>query len=200
MASAGRSVIGLTGPTGAGKSTLAAHLRSVGCAVIDCDRFARQVMDGDPDCVAAIDAAFPGCVQRGAIDRRALGAKVFADPAALAVLDSIVNPRIVAALRAEVERADKALFLDGATLIQSGAVDLCDRLLVLLAPAGTRTGRIAGRDGLTDTAAGQRVASQPDDLYYLRAADFALYNGGTPRQLCAAADALLAEILPGGCQ
>ena len=162
----GRSVrIGLTGPIGCGKSTVAARLAEHGAVVIDADRLAREVTEPGEPTLAAIVARFgPGVLAPdGRLDRAALGRLVFDDPAELRALEAITHPAIRPRLLAALDAADRsrapAVVLEAIRLVEGGYVDLLDEVwLIVCDPADQRT-RLAAR-GLSDDEIERRIASQ----------------------------------------
>ena len=87
-------IIGITGPSGAGKTTALRVLEEMGGQVYDCDAIYHELLASDGELLAEIEAAFPGAVQDGTLDRKALGAKVFADPEGLRRLTEITQPLV----------------------------------------------------------------------------------------------------------
>jgi dephospho-CoA kinase len=157
--------IGLTGPIGCGKSTVAAMLAARGAAVVDADALARDVTEPGEPALSAIAERFGVSVLRsdGSLDRAALGRRVFADPAALRALEAIVHPavrpRILAALEAAAASGVRAVVLEAIRLVEGGYVTLLDEVwLVTCGPAMQRE-RLAGR-GVEAAEAGRRIAAQ----------------------------------------
>jgi len=157
--------IGLTGPIGCGKSTVAAYLASRGAIVIDADQVARQVTAPGEPATAAIAARF-GTELLGAdgqLDRAALGRIVFSDPAALADLEAIVHPAvrppILAALDAASETAAPAVVLEAIRVVDGGYADDVDEIWVVACSDAVQRSRLAGR-GLDPAEADRRMAAQ----------------------------------------
>ena len=157
--------IGLTGPIGCGKSTVAARLAERGALIIDADRLAREVTEPGEPALAAIAERFgPDVLQPdGSLDRAALGRRVFADPAELRALEAIthpvIRPRIVAALDTAASSSAPAIVLEAIRLVEGGYVDLIDELwLVTCSPEAQRV-RLAAR-GLDPADAAHRIAAQ----------------------------------------
>ena len=157
--------IGLTGPIGCGKSTVAAHLARRGAIIIDADQVARGVTEPGEPALAAIVARFGADVvgPDGSLDRAALGRRVFDDPAELAALEAIthpaIRPRILLALDAAAGTAAPAVVLEAIRLVEGGYVDLLDEVwLVDCTPAAQRA-RLAER-GLPAADAEQRIDRQ----------------------------------------
>ena len=161
------TVIGITGPIGCGKSTVAGWLGELGARVIDADVVARDVTPpGSPELAAVVGEFGPGILRDdGSLDRAALGRIVFADPVALARLEAIIHPavrpRILVAI-AEAEREEPpAIVIEAIKLVEGGLATLCDEVwLVTCAPA-EQLERLASRGA--DAADSQaRIAAQSD--------------------------------------
>jgi dephospho-CoA kinase len=155
--------LGLTGSIGAGKSTVAGLLRARGLTVLDADAEARAVTE-DPAALAEISAAFPGVVRGGVLDRAALAALAFADPARLATLNAIIHPRVRARLRAlEVAAAARGegwTVQDVPLLFEGGLEAQMDGVLLVDAPLEVRVARVVARSGLTPEEVLARDARQ----------------------------------------
>lgn len=176
-------VIGVTGPTGAGKSTVCDILRNwTGVSVIDCDRVARQVTEKGTLCLLDIAVEFsPSVISAdGTLNRKKLGQLVFSDPEKLTRLNAIIFPYILERLREEIadaeKRGAKAIFLDAPTLFESGADALCEKILAVTSAPEKRLTRIMQRDSLSPQGAADRMASQPDADFYLARADYQIRN------------------------
>jgi dephospho-CoA kinase len=166
-------VIGLTGPIGCGKSTVAGWLRELGARVIDADVVTREVTPaGSPELAAVVEAFGPEVLAPdGSLDRAALGRVVFADPAALARLEAIIHPavrpRILRRLTAARHAAAPAVVIEAIKLVEGGLAALCDEVwLVTCDPAEQRArlaarARHAGRD-VDPADAEARIAAQGD--------------------------------------
>ena len=175
--------IGLTGPTGSGKSTVTALMRQWGgVEILDADAIAHEVMESDA-CKAALAAAFSPAVltPAGALDRRALAAVVFGSPASLRRLGEISYPPILAECKKRMEEAPRvrgarACVLDAPTLFESGGDALCDVLVSVVTPRAIRLQRILQRDGITVEAAEARMKNQHEDFFYTYRAHFVIEN------------------------
>lgn len=157
-------IIGLTGLTGAGKSTAAAVLSQLGCHIIDADRVGHRVT-ARPDILEKIKASFGEeyITSDGALDRRKLGALVFADRDKLQLLNSITHPPITEEIISEARAAEadgKTVVIDCALLGEVGLSEICRPVLNITAPTELRLGRIIERDGLSEAGALDRINSQ----------------------------------------
>lgn len=175
------TIIGITGPTGAGKTTALKELEKLGAAIIDCDAVYHEMLESNIDLQSDLENAFgPLKDANGIFDRKKLGAVVFRDPVALAQLNSIVYPHIGRAVEALLEQArqegKKAAAVDGITLIESGLGQRCDITVAVLAPVEERIRRICLREGITEEYARSRVSAQKQDDYFRANCDHILMN------------------------
>ena len=193
-------VIGLTGQTGAGKSTVRKLLKAKGAAVIDADSVAHEVADNSLSCLTDIVEHFSCMVldEKGKLNRRALGRIVFSDRKKLALLNKIMFPYIVSAIKGQVTAYEQAgaqiIVIDGATLIESGCAKMCSVLVSVTADDETRLTRIIHRDGISKRDAVRRVSAQNPEEFYIKASDYVIKNNGTPGDLERAAEKVLDEI------
>ena len=194
-----KPVIGLTGPTGAGKSTVAAVFRRLGCAVIDADALAREAVS-DPECLSALAAAFGGDIVApdGSLDRGKLAGRAFSSPENTARLNRITHPVILRrAARRIAELKDgpaAAVVSDAALLFESGADSLCDTTVAVIAPPASRLRRIMARDGIPEEPARARMNAQhPNEYYESRAAR--VFDGRTARDVLESRVARLLELV-----
>lgn len=174
-------VVGLTGSIGMGKSTAAAMLRRLGLPVHDADAAVHRLLANGGAAVPAIDAAFPGVVRDGAVDRPALGARVFGDPAALARLEAIVHPlvrretdRFLAGCR---RRHEPVAVLDVPLLLEGGGHARCDLVAVVSAPRRVQRQRVMARPGMTESRLKAILAKQMPDAEKRRRADVVIPTG-----------------------
>jgi dephospho-CoA kinase len=195
-------LIGLTGGVGSGKSTVAALLAGHGAVVIDADKVAREVVEpGTPGHAAIAERFGPaGLAIDGSLDRAAIAAVVFADPAALADLNAIVHP-LVAARSGELLTAARAagatVVYDVPLLVESGTLGRFDfdRIVVVEAGVETRVRRLVAR-GLSEADARSRIAVQASDEQRRAIADEVLANDGDRDALTAAVDRLWERLQP----
>ena len=163
-------VVGLTGPTGAGKSTVCEFFRARGGKILDCDGLYHEMLASDETLLSAIKNAFPDAFTSAGLDRKALGRIVFADSAKLALLNNTVLPLVASRVEAEIEKAESAgeklLVLDAPTLFESGLDKACDLTLGVLAPMETRIARIASRDNISEEYARLRAEGGKADAYF----------------------------------
>lgn len=178
----GVTMLGITGPTGSGKTTALRALRELGAAVIDCDALYHDLLR-DAGMLGEIEARFGGVVKNGELDRKALGAVVFSDAEALSDLNAITHKhvdreifRVVRGL--EAVGGSPVVAVDAIALIESGFSKLCDNMTAVIASKELRIGRIMARDGIDYEYASARVSAQKPDEFYKNNCDSALLNDG----------------------
>lgn len=197
-------LIGLTGGIATGKSTVSAMFGFLGCRVIDADQLAREVVrPGQPAHAAIVREFGPDVLQEdGALDRKRLGAIVFADAERRKRLETITHPairarqgRILAVY--DEEGFDGIVVWDVPLLLETGGAALVDRVVVVYADAETQRRRLMARDGIDEAAARARIASQMSIEEKRRLAHYVIDNSGgradTERQVRAVHARLLAE-------
>ena len=161
--------IGLTGPIGCGKSTVAAWLRELGAVVIDADTVAREVSGPGTPGAAAIVAAFGAKLLRadGALDRGALARIVFADPDALVLLESIVHPLVRPAILEAMAAAQRdgapAVVVEAIKLVEGGLAELCDEVWLVTCDPAVQLERVLARSGAGPLAGADADASARHD-------------------------------------
>lgn len=195
------TIIGITGPTGAGKTTALNELERLGGAIIDCDAVYHDLLREDACLRDELEQTFgPLKDEQGHIDRKKLGNVVFCDPAALERLNGIVFTHISRAVNALLEQARQegkpATAVDGITLIESGLGRHCDTTVAVLAPVEDRVHRICAREDISEEYARARVAAQKQDDYFRANCEHILINDCADREEFAArARALFQQIL-----
>ena len=176
-------IVGLTGGTGAGKTSALAALEDLGGTVLDCDAVYHQMLRTDPALREAITAAFgPVFCPDGSLDRQKLGTLVFSDHAALDRLNTIVYEYLPPELLRRAQ-GHTLVGLDVISLMESGLGRLCACTVAVLAPAEDRVRRIMARDGISEDYARLRIsAQQPDAFYRERCSHILENNCATPAQ------------------
>ena len=179
-------VIGITGPSGAGKTTALSLLREKGAFVLDCDAVYHELLERDATLLGTIEQAFPGTVKDGALDRKTLGTVVFSDPDALETLNGIthrfVSEEIGRRLSDFATAGGTLAALDAVELIASGLGEICDLTIGVLADEELRVRRIMARDGIGREAALLRVRAQKPEEYYRQNCGAVVYNNGDREQ------------------
>jgi len=171
-------IIGLTGPTGAGKTTALQVLAQMGFTVIDCDALYYELLktDGvlrDEICAAFGDVFLPD----GQLNRPVLAKAVFGDTKKLAQLDAIVARAMNKAVDGIIDGCKgRGVVIDAIKLIESGLGEKCDLTVALTAPAEVRLRRIMARDGIDEAYAKKRIDAQKKDSFYKKHCMFLLEN------------------------
>lgn len=200
-------IIGLTGQTGAGKTTAAKVMTEAYgeefLPHIDCDRATRNILNEDEEARADIQRQFPGFFTDGAFDRRKAASLLFADKELLARYDAAIFPHITRRINALIdeigqgfaERGEGMILLDAPTLFEAGIDGICDVIVSCIAPAELRMERIIARDGVTPGQAAARIASQHDDEFFRERSDHIIENSGDEQALVSAALAVIDDIV-----
>ena len=175
-------LIGLTGNIATGKSVVAHMLAELGAEVIDADALVHDLQRKGTPTYAAIVAEFgPGILRAdGEIDRRALGAVVFADPTRLRALEAILHPAVLLESQRRIsEAAANVVVYEAIKLIEAGRHTLCDAIWVVTAPRDVQIARLMRDRGLSEAEARQRIDAQPPPEEKLRYATVVIDNGGS---------------------
>ena len=194
-------VIGVTGPTGAGKTTVLNVLEELGGAAVDCDAVYHQLLRASVPMRNELKARFGETIfdQNGDLRRKELGAIVFGDESALRDLDAITHRYVVAELGERVARARAegrpAIALDAIALLESGAGELCQVTLAVTAPEEARVRRIMARENIPEEYARARVAAQKPSAWFEERCTHTLRNDGEREAFEDKARALLKHII-----
>ena len=161
-------IVGITGPTGAGKTSALRALEQLGGCVLDCDAIYHEMLRSDDGLRRALTDAFGSVFTAdGQLDRQKLGTLVFGDPQQLVRLNTIIYAHLPRELERRMAASPAPIIgIDAINLVESGLSKLCDRALAVLAPVEDRIRRIMARDGISDEYARLRVAAQKDDAFY----------------------------------
>lgn len=190
-------LIGLTGQSGAGKSTVAEMLREHGMSFINCDEVAYKVST-IPEFLAEVAELFPTCVENGALKRRDLAAIVFNNSALLGKYNSLIFPYITAKIFKEIRRLKSAgkrlIFLDAPTLFESDIHILCDCIISVIAPFEFKVKRILERDGIPVDLVTSRINAQHGEDFFTTRSDYVINNDGDLNALNTRVAALIREI------
>ena len=131
-------IIGITGGTGCGKTTLLNCIRDRGGLVLDCDMIYHELLQTDRQMLAAIDARFPGVIEDGRLNRKKLGSIVFADEAALLDLNTITHSAVKREVLRRLEEKPKLAAIDAIGLFEGKLAELCDVTVAVTAPVPDR--------------------------------------------------------------
>lgn len=174
------TIIGITGGSGAGKTSALRTLASLGALVVDCDAVYHELLSRDAALIRALENRFEGVVSGGVLDRRALGRIVFADSAALSDLNAIahryVADEVVRRLKEWEASGGQLAAIEAIALIESGLGALCGIVVGVTAPMDIRARRIMARDGVSCDEARLRINAQKPDEYFYENCDYVLQN------------------------
>lgn len=198
-------LVGLTGSIATGKSTVSRMFAHLGARVLDADLLAREVvMPGQPAYLKIVEEFGQGVVQDdGTLDRKALGAIVFAEPARRKRLEEITHPAIAARQQRILSVLDEEAFegiviWDVALLFETGGVARMDRVVVVATDPETELARLMSRDGMAEADARARIASQMPVAEKAKRAHYVIDNSGdrafTEQQVKVVYEALLGEL------
>lgn len=193
-------VLGITGSVGMGKTTAAKAFARAGYPVFDADVAVHDLLANDKQTIAAVRRTFPGAIERGAIDRKALGALVFASPAALARLEKVLHARVRARQRHFVRDARRGgatlAVVDVPLLFETGGDKEVDAVLVVSAPAAVQRARVLARRGMTPARFKAMRARQWSDRDKRRHANYVVDTGAGRAMMVRQIRAILAILDP----
>ena len=182
------TVIGITGPTGAGKTTALEILAELDFEIVDCDALYYRLLQTEVALRKKLTDAFgPVFLPDGGLDRRTLAKRVFGSERELAKLNGIVFPAVSAAVKQKLKDcSQKGLAIDAINLVESGMGALCSATVAVTAPPDIRLKRIMDRDGLTEEQARARIDAQKSEAWYRENCTFLLENQAEDRDACQA--------------
>ena len=169
-------IIGITGGTGCGKTTLLNLIADQGGLILDCDAIYHELLISNKEMLAAIDQRFPGVVEKGALNRKKLGAIVFADENALQDLNRITHSAVKSEVLRRLEQAPKLAAIDAIGLFEGGLADLCDVTVAVTAPEEARVQRLMLRDNISEDYARSRIRAQHTEDWFREKCDYLLIN------------------------
>ena len=171
-------IVGITGGTGCGKTTLLKTVEAAGGLVLDCDAIYHELLTTDPALLAAIEARFPGTVENDTLQRKKLGSIVFSDKNALEDLNKITHSAVKAEVLRRLEAAPELAAIDAIALFEGGLAELCHITVAVCAPVEDRVKRIMLRDGISEAYARDRIRAQKSDIWFRERCDHVLENNG----------------------
>ena len=174
----GSLVIGITGGTGCGKTTLLKLIAEQGGLILDCDAIYHELLLSDTAMLSAIEARFPGVVEEGRLNRKKLGAIVFSDNAALLDLNRITHASVKQEVLRRLETAPRLAAIDAIGLFEGGLAELCHVTVAVTAPEELRIQRLMERDGITEAYAASRIRAQHSNDWFRQRCDHTLENDG----------------------
>ena len=175
-------IIGLTGLTGAGKSTVAQKLMAYGCYHIDADKVAREVINSNENVKNKLKERFGDDVINpdGTTNRPLLATRAFADEKSTNDLNAITHPAVTEEIKSIIKDMEevgyRGVIIDAIALFESGEDALCDFTVAVVAPKEIRLQRIMKRDSITEEKALERINAQKDESFFTKKADFVLWN------------------------
>ena len=169
-------IIGITGGTGCGKTTLLNLIRDRGGLILDCDAIYHELLKTDTAMLDAIETRFPGTVENGVLQRKRLGAIVFADGQALLDLNRITHGAVKAEVLRRLETAPALAAIDAIGLFEGDLAVLCDVTVAVTAPEEERVRRLMLRDGISEEYARKRIGAQHDNAWFRAHCDHVLEN------------------------
>lgn len=186
-------IIGLTGPTGSGKSSFSALAENKGIYVIDCDKISRQVTDRDSECLLKLSEAFgEDIIKDGELDRKLLAARAFSDEGKKKLLEDIIFPFILSSVLEKIKKSEsETILLDAPTLYESGINELCGDVIAVLSDKNIRKQRIIKRDSLTEEQADIRINAGKNDDFYLQKTKYIIYNNSTETEFLGKCEEIL---------
>ena len=171
-------IIGITGGTGCGKTTLLKTIENAGGLILDCDAIYHELLKTDKTLLAAIENRFPGTVENGELQRKKLGAIVFADSKTLQELNKITHTAVKDAVLCKLREHKGLAAIDAIALFEGGLAELCDVTVAVTAPVEDRVERLMIRDGISEEYARSRIAAQHGNDWFSQKCDHVLENDG----------------------
>lgn len=191
-------IIGLTGPTGSGKSMVADIFEEYGYIIIDADEVAREAVELDSVRRSISDVFGDDLYKDGCLDRKELSRRAFSSRENELKLNSITHGAIIELTKAKINEytddGKKNIMYDAPLLFEAGADSFCTGIVSVIADPDIRIRRIKKRDGLTDDEAKARISVQHEDSYYIDRSDFVIYNNSSQEELRKRTLEVLAEV------
>ena len=175
-------IIGLTGQTGAGKSTVSEILEKYGCYHIDADKVAHEILENDKEVQEKLKERFGEDITDtdGKINRKILAARAFSDNDSTLALNAITHPAVNNEIQniilKQKEYGTKAVIIDAIALFESGEAKICDYTVAVIAPRDVRLERIIARDKISVSRANERINAQKDESFFTLNADYIINN------------------------
>ena len=176
-------ILGITGGTGCGKTTLLNCIKARGGLVLDCDAVYHRLLKEEQGMLSSIAARFPEAMEGEILVLKKLGKLVFADEQALLALNAITHKAVKAEVLRQLEaEKPKLAAIDAIALFEGGLAELCDKTVAVTAPVEDRVKRLMIRDQISEEYARSRIAAQHDEGWFRDRVDFVLTNDGTPQE------------------
>ena len=174
-------ILGITGGTGCGKTTLLRCIAAQGGLILDCDAIYHELLKTDKTLLNAIEARFPGTVENGVLQRKKLGNLVFSDENALNDLNRITHGAVKAEVLRRLADHPPLAAIDAIALFEGGLAELCDITVAVTAPEEARIQRLMARDGIDRDYAKRRIDAQKSADWFRENCDYCLENNGTQK-------------------
>ena len=193
-------VIGLTGPTGAGKSRVAELFSAFGLPILNADDVYHALLIPPSPCLEELTDRFGREIltEAGTLDRKTLGKIVFSNPEELAALNAISHHYVMAEIRRKLDQLRRAeaiaAIIDAPQLFEAGADRDCNVIVSVLADRELRINRIMNRDRISSEEAIQRIAAQKSDTFFRAHSDYVIENNESPERLLASVRKILTEM------
>ena len=176
--------IGLTGQTGAGKSTVSEFAAKMGYRIINADKLAREVMGNNSECLKRLAEIFGSDIinSDGSCNRKLLAKRAFSSRENTDILNSITHPAIISKVREYIDIYSKesdVIIFDAPQLFESGGDKMCDEIIAVVAPMDVRLKRILSRDGISESDVLMRMNAQLDEDFFRANADY-IIDGSKP--------------------
>lgn len=178
-------IVGITGSSGSGKSTVAGFFKEFGFIHIDLDKISRDVTCKGSLCLDEITAFFGNNVlcADGSLNRRALGELVFRDEDSLKELNRITHKHILAEMNRIISESEGDILIDVPLLFESGTDKLCDFTVGVISDRKIQIERLCARDGICAETASARLDRQSPNEFFLENCDFCITNTGNENEL-----------------
>lgn len=192
-----RTILGLTGPTGSGKSTAAKLALQKGIQVIDCDKVAREAVEKGSKGLEALTNTFGKEILNddGSLNRKKLAAVAFKDNAGTKLLNETILPFIVELVKLKIN--SQKVLLDAPTLFESKLDKICNYTFAILADDSVRLNRIKERDNINENDALLRMNAGKNDDFYKNCANYVVYNNGDLKDFILKVDVVLDNVFGG---
>ena len=192
-------LIGLTGQSGAGKSTAAELFEENGMTVINADALVAEIHESSPACLKSVAASFGADIINpdGTLNRKLLARRAFESKENTALLGAIVHPFVIAETLKILKTLSGTVVFDAPQLFESNMDAVCDVIVSVTADEGVRAGRIIERDGLTREQARERISAQHSEEFFRSHSDYILENNGNIARFKAQTSALIEKIQAG---
>lgn len=194
-------VVGITGATGSGKSTITKYLERKGCYIIDADELGRKVLDKGSICLKQVCIKFGDDILNtdGTLNRQLLAKKAFSNKDNTQTLNNITHPYIFMEILKKIDniretKENSIIILDAAVLLESKMDILCDYVISIIAPVNVRLERIMKRDNITKENAKMRINVQNNDKFYTDKSDFVINGNDEIGKIYKKADDILKQI------